>query len=265
MKFVLVCLLTLLSIDLSLANVRPSDFSRSAISLVHSNHYGILGGKPAKINKYPYVVSITYNPLRYLIGSGAIVDKEWIVCSAFQVADINASEITIRAGSSEVNSGGQHLNISKIIVHENYVRDYAYDVALLKTSNAIKVGKTAKAIKLAKSTPKQGTQAKIVGYGMYMNETLVSGQLQVASVQVKSKQFCQAKHGDLDDTCFCADADDVSPCYGDFGDPLVRNNQLIGCYLGGDVCNIYGLPEIYSNIAELQKWILAKIKENKRL
>ena len=48
------------------------------------------------------------------------------------------------------------------------MRDYAYDVALLKTSNAIKVGKTAKAIKLAKSTPKQGTQAKIVGYGMYM-------------------------------------------------------------------------------------------------
>ena len=48
----------------------------------------------------------------------------------------------------------------------------------------------------------------------------------------------------------------------DLGDPLVYNKQLIGWYLGGDLCNYYDLVEIYSNVASLRSWIRKTIKNN---
>lgn len=262
MKSTLLCLTLLFAEGLSVPSMLSKGFLRSAIPIEDRKNYGILGGQVTKINNYPFVVSMTYDPENYLIGSGAILNKHWIVCSAFQVADFVPANISVRVGSNEAESGGQNFSVSKIIIHEDYTADYAYDVALLKTYGVIKLGKTVRPIKLAKSTPKEGATAKIVGYGVYSNQSFVSGQLQVASVQVKSESFCKSKHGDLGDTSFCADANDVGPCYSDFGDPLVRNNQLLGCYLGGDICNLYDLPEIYSNIPKLRKWILTKIKQN---
>lgn len=50
----------------------------------------------------------------------------------------------------------------------------------------------------------------------------------------------------------------------DIGSPLVStiNNQLIGFYIGGDTCNYYGEPEIYTNVGFLSKWIKDTIKKN---
>lgn len=74
----------------------------------------------------------------------------------------------MRAGSNRVDSGGQHLNVSKIIIHELFNGSYSYNVALIKTASTIKLSKTVKTIKLAKSTPKAGMKSKLIGYGMDM-------------------------------------------------------------------------------------------------
>ena len=48
----------------------------------------------------------------------------------------------------------------------------------------------------------------------------------------------------------------------DFGNPLVYNNQLIGLYIGGDTCNYYGVPDLYTDISAVQQWIQETIKNN---
>lgn len=77
-----------------------------------------------------------------------------------------AEEISVRAGSNRADAGGQRLNVSKIITHEQFNESYAYNVALVKTIDAIKLSRTVKTIRLAKSTPKSGMKSTVVGYGM---------------------------------------------------------------------------------------------------
>lgn len=74
-------------------------------------------------------------------------------------------KLSVRAGSNKAESGGQQLNVSKIIIHEKFKGGYPYDIALIKTGEEIEFGKNAKPIRLAKSKPKKGTKAQITGYG----------------------------------------------------------------------------------------------------
>lgn len=48
----------------------------------------------------------------------------------------------------------------------------------------------------------------------------------------------------------------------DTGAPLVKNKQLIGWFLGGDNCNIYGQVEVYANAASLRQWVIDTIKKS---
>lgn len=45
------------------------------------------------------------------------------------------------------------------------------------------------------------------------------------------------------------------------GDPLVQKNKLLGWYLGGTWCCYDSLPQIYSSVPAVNKWVKKKMKE----
>lgn len=270
MEALYVCLLLLFTSGLAV----PITERQSLISIAEAsreqerrrNNVEIVGNRTADIKKYPYTVSNIWIPPesnnRVLLGGGAILNKHWILCSAMQLAHLGYSGIRVRVGSNDIWSGGQELNLSKEIIHEKFDGDYPYNVALLKTLTPIKLSQNVKPIKLAKAIPKAGSKAVITGYGSPTGDLRDSGNLQMATVGVVNRSECQEAHPDCQDTCFCADADDVGPCLDDMGDPLVRNNELIGWFLGGDYCNYFGLIDLYSDVTSFRQWIFQKIKQN---
>lgn len=46
------------------------------------------------------------------------------------------------------------------------------------------------------------------------------------------------------------------------GDPLVRNKQLVGWFIGGDFCSFQHSYDLYSDAAILRDWVLDTIKNN---
>lgn len=59
--------------------------------------------------------------------------------------------IRIRAGSAQSNSGGELVQVSKTILHENFdKKTFDYDIALLKLEKKLKFSSNIKAIELPK-------------------------------------------------------------------------------------------------------------------
>lgn len=73
--------------------------------------------------------------------------------------------MTVRVGANNAVSGGQMVNVTKFIMHPQFSIDYPYDIALLKTTVPLNLGKTAKAVNLPDASPAAGTQGQVTGFG----------------------------------------------------------------------------------------------------
>lgn len=76
-----------------------------------------------------------------------------------------ARNISIRAGSHRADTGGQKLNVSRIITHERFNYNYWYNIALIQTGIDIQFDRQARPIGLASSSPQPGARAEIIGFG----------------------------------------------------------------------------------------------------
>ena len=76
---------------------------------------------------------------------------------------MDATNLSIRAGSNDSVSGGQWVNVTKIITNFTDYEDI--DIALLKTETRLKFDATVKPIQLAKFIPKLGSKAVLSGFG----------------------------------------------------------------------------------------------------
>ena len=70
-----------------------------------------------------------------------------VCCNVCFLSSYGPSDISIRVGSNTFASGGQRVNVTKIIKHEKFNIGYPYDVAVVKTATPLKLSKLAKPIK----------------------------------------------------------------------------------------------------------------------
>lgn len=213
------------------------------------------GGNTADIKDHRYTVAI-YNELyEFLIGAGGIINRYWISLAAFSINKALLPSVIVRAGSNDAMRGGQRRTISKFIIHEKYRHRFEYMLALIKLSEPLQFNDYVGSVKIANATPAVNSEAVLTGYGdLYQ----INYFLKNASVSVLTPGNCPVQS----DYCFCADAPGIGPCSNDKGAPLVQNGYLIGHFLGGDNCNMFGTPEVYSNIAAYKDWIINTVKNN---
>lgn len=213
------------------------------------------GGDLADIKDHPYTVAIYNEVYSFLIGAGAIINKHWISLAAFSINKSILPSIIVRAGSNDATNGGQVRAISKFIVHEKYRYRFDYMIALIKLSEPLEFNDCVASVKLADANPEVNSEAVLTGYGdLYQTYFYIKN----ATVRVMTPKECPNQS----DYSFCADAPGVGACSNDKGAPLVQNGHLIGHFLGGDDCNMFGNPEVYSNIAAYRDWIIETVKKN---
>ncbi|KAJ9575332.1 hypothetical protein L9F63_025718, partial [Diploptera punctata] len=220
----------------------------------------IVGGDDAKIEDYPYQVSLEY--FWYHTCGGSIISNEWVVTAAHCVDRGLTFDYRVRVGSTYMEYSGTTFDVSEIIMHPSYdPSTYNNDIAVIKLSDPYQ-----KLFPLATVEPAAGTLATVTGWGTlsYMGEFL-SSILQVVHVPIVSYETCNHAYilyGGITDKMICAAAErgGKDACQGDSGGPLVVENEdgeleLVGVVSWGIGCAQARYPGVYASVPSLISFI----------
>jgi len=154
------------------------------------------------------------------------------------------------------------MNISKIIVHENYDGRWTLDndIALLKTETNLNLTSTNSGIILIplNAVPVDFGYINISGWGLTSEDTAIyATHLQVAVSPLVNYTKCRSIYDDqLTKNMFCAGVGGVDSCAGDSGGPAVKDDVLVGIVSWGIGCGRETFPGVYTNVNNYVSWIL---------
>ncbi|XP_075222823.1 chymotrypsin-1-like [Lycorma delicatula] len=270
--------------ELATANDKDKkEFNGQEIKLINKNEdtdhmiAGIIGGKRASIKDYPYTAAVMINA--YHMGSAIILNKKWVLTSAWVPLLENASLTLIRGGSDSAIDKGQTSWAEKFVSHPNYTYPFYNDIALIKLKTPLKFDKKVKPIKIAKKPPLKGDSVVITGYGYYNatgreekkdnpNGLVHDGWLRSLTRKVIDYQECKQyyqSYSTFTDVNYCTPVtESEGPCAYENGSPLVHNKELVGVLSAVQYCSNPTHPSVYTDITQkkFQDWIEEIIKHN---
>ncbi|XP_044258955.1 transmembrane protease serine 9-like [Tribolium madens] len=222
----------------------------------------IVGGRSTTIEEYPYQVSLHY--YGFHICGGSIISPDYVITAAHCTNGNFDMALTIRAGSSAPNKGGQEITVKKVYQNPRFtVETMDYDISILHLYNSIEFSLSALPIGLAPSNYKisLGTNVTVTGWGMLTEEGESPDQLQVVEIPYITNEKCQKAYEKEEMTIskrmLCAQAEfgGKDSCQGDSGGPLVADGLLVGIVSWGFGCARPEYPGVYSRISELRDFI----------
>ncbi|XP_014482248.1 PREDICTED: trypsin-1-like [Dinoponera quadriceps] len=217
------------------------------------------------IADYPYHVSIQITGQHAC--SGAFIHESWIMTAASCVFRTELPMITVRVRTSNISTGGDVLEISNIVVHENFDK-YVYfnDIALIKLKIPAEFGEKLLPIGL----PEKGSRADrdratcvVTGWKRTLGRpTGGSVELAVAAVAIVNHDTCaemlpRYKPLSKEMLCACNASRGAETCQGDPGAPLVSEQTLIGVLSYGLGCETNIHPGVYTRVSSYLSWIFA--------
>ncbi|XP_063923282.1 trypsin-1-like [Zophobas morio] len=222
----------------------------------------IVGGHDISIEEAPYQVSLQYDNSHSC--GGSIVAPNYIVTAAHCTEGKTEDGMSIRAGTSIREDGGQVIDVKKITNHPKYNTDSGspdYDIAILELATNLELGFQVAVINLPTEdqTWPAGTEALISGWGLtHEGDTELPVNLQGASVQLIDQASCVAAYGGfITERMFCAGVDGggVDSCQDDSGGPLQVEGILAGVVSFGNGCGLAGFPGVYTNVSDVLDFI----------
>ncbi|XP_043067484.1 trypsin beta-like [Drosophila bipectinata] len=226
----------------------------------------IIGGTYVPIEDVPWQVALLVGTSH--ICGGSIYNKWTILTAAHCVYGEITEHVSIRAGSSLKNFGGQHVNVSKIIIHEEFNKETLdNDIALLILEKPLDTNNTLiKPIELAQEPPSPGTNVLVTGWGsMYSKPLDFYPQILLGvNLTVVDTASCREKYNlELPKPVVCAHQSGKDSCQGDSGGPLVTwpNPKLVGIVSGGPHNCATTYPGFYTDVASFRDWILKTINK----
>nr|XP_034193628.1 trypsin beta-like [Osmia lignaria] len=221
----------------------------------------IVGGQTASISEAPYQVSLQMNG-RHFCG-GSIIASSWVItaahCTAYPV-----NSLTIRSGSTNVNSGGSVHKVQQVIKHESYRTSRngipINDIALLRIQGSFSFDNNRKAAALfqGNSASLNGKNALITGWGNTNSGTPTV--LHKVTVPMVEKRECEnnyRSYGGVPEGQICAGlaAGGKDSCQGDSGGPLFLGGNLVGIVSWGMGCGTPKFPGVYTDVSYYRQWV----------
>lgn len=111
---------------------------------------------------------------------------------------------------------------------------------------------------------RDGTAARILGWGATAEGGEASRYLEAATVPMRGDDYCRRGNTDYDPAqlaCAGFDSGGVDSCQGDSGGPLVVDGKLIGVTSFGDGCARAGKPGYYVRVAAVRDRLDAQLRE----
>ncbi|KAJ8976733.1 hypothetical protein NQ317_004284 [Molorchus minor] len=221
----------------------------------------IVGGEDADIADYSYQLSLLL--LGFHICGAVAISSTWALTAAHCVDGATTLLLSVRAGSSIRNYGGQVVSVTEARMHPEYnIFIIDYDIATLRLSSELDTVNT-RPIPLPNFglKPPAGSTAVITGWGTTAEGGNPSRLLQVIRVPVISQEDCRYaySHEIITDRMFCAGLLGIGgqdACQGDSGGPVVVDGIVVGLVSWGDGCARPERPGVYSSVPALRNWIL---------
>jgi secreted trypsin-like serine protease len=228
----------------------------------------IVGGAPASIKDFPYLVSIKQKSGGHLCG-GTIIDKRLVLTAAhcFRPEE-RPADFSVSAGSVHHEKGKVH-KIDTIVSHPNFTDGSEFDMALLVMAGSFRFTKFIQPAQLTdtESQVRAGDVVVTTGWGITQrpnsSESENSGEpaatkLRWVQLNVIDHKICREVYTNITDNVICAAAPGKDSCEGDSGGPLLLTNSsvVIGVVSGGYSCAVPKHPGLYSQIVpSVVRWI----------
>nr|CAD7461459.1 unnamed protein product [Timema tahoe] len=159
----------------------------------------VVGGKNASVGEFPYIVSIRRTSNNVHFCGGFIYSPVWVVTAVHCVLGRVLTDITVVAGATNLNEGGESYGVIRRINHRQYLATDSWrnDISLLRLDRSIIYDSQKINIPLAvpQQTLHHGVPVVASGWG-YTDSARFNrpNTLQTITLQVVSNDYCQAKH-----------------------------------------------------------------------
>uniref|UniRef100_A0AAG5DAF2 Peptidase S1 domain-containing protein n=1 Tax=Anopheles atroparvus TaxID=41427 RepID=A0AAG5DAF2_ANOAO len=217
----------------------------------------IVGGLPASDTQMPYQVALFYDG-QFRCG-GSIISARHILTAAHCVVTagqlLDASLLTVHAGSADVNVGGHRHQVLEAHPHENY-GNMRHDIAVLVMEDVFAFDAFTQPIGLMEAEVPVGSEVVISGYGRTGDVLPASEVLLYNTMYVVDDVFCNSVADLFHTGLICFDKPgNHGACNGDSGGPAVYDGKLVGVanfirdHCGGN------FPDGYAKVSFYVAWV----------
>ncbi|XP_055904344.1 trypsin delta-like [Eupeodes corollae] len=235
----------------------PEDTSKAG----KNNDTRIIGGQPISIEEAPWQVGLHEDG--ELICGGSVISNLLILTAAHCVIDSRPSRMSVRAGSSYRQRGGQVRRVAKIFYDGSYnERTNNNDIAIIQLRKPLQINQFVMPVKLASTFQPPSGFASVTGWGVTREAAQnTSPILREVTVQFIPSNRCRnlyrKRNIPITANMVCAGATNGGrdACQGDSGGPLVEDGLQYGIVSMGVGCGRASFPGVYTSVARKLKWI----------
>lgn len=171
--------------------------SQTARKKIHK----IIGGKPASINKHPWMAALIDTSDNQQFCGGSLIRDTWVVTAAHCVENVKPDQVKILLGSASLKdrSGGKEHSIEAIFPHAEY--DFDHDIALLKLKTSSNQVTITTANKTLDNSLTDNTPLTVTGWGLTSSaqDATSSNDLLEVTVPLRNRNQCRAAYKQSDD------------------------------------------------------------------